>query len=260
MAEFFFKKEQFKPWQIHSAVWNKKADDPTRRTKCIFTALQGDAHLYSRLPKPQDFGRAHIFRAHTPYTGREKQGEKKVKAWVREINEELIYRECRNPPQQSREKQGRIAAPWRAQAATSPRTDTAVTREWGEQGGSSTGTAEELDRSFTPGTGWAHQTDTLHDRNTEQTAQSWGCSHLTTASQVTPATAHRASFHHTMFLSVLLLTSQRNTQLWLNWAPSNADMLPIHLNKTVQVSLGREMAHIISHTFWKAFMFFQKFL
>lgn len=30
---------------------------------------------------------------------------------MREINEELIYRECRTPPQQSREKQGRIAAP-----------------------------------------------------------------------------------------------------------------------------------------------------
>lgn len=80
MAETFLKKEQVKPWQIHSAAWNKKADDPTRRTKCIFTALQGDAHLHSWLPKPQDFGRAHIFRAHTLYTGREKQGEKKVKA------------------------------------------------------------------------------------------------------------------------------------------------------------------------------------
>lgn len=56
---------------------------------------------------------------------------------MREINEELIYRECSNPPQQSREKQGRIAAPLESGKDTRehkqppPLTDTAVTWEWG---------------------------------------------------------------------------------------------------------------------------------
>lgn len=156
---FFLKKNSLNHGRYILQYGTKKADDPTRRTKCIFTALQGDAHLYSWLPKPQDFGRAHIFRAHTLYTGREKRGEKKVKAWVRELNEELIYRECRNPPQQSREKQGRIAAPWRAQAATSPRTDTAATREWGEQGAAPQGQL----RSWT---GASHQGQDGHIRQT----------------------------------------------------------------------------------------------
>lgn len=170
MAEIFLKK-QFQSWQIHSAVWNKKAHDPTRRTKCIFTALQNDAHLYSWLPKLQDFGRAHIFRAHTLYTGREKQGKKKVKAWVREINEELIYRECSNPPQQSREKQGRIAAPLESGKDTREHKQPPPlwqTLLWhgngGEHGSGSTATAEGLDRSFAPCTACAHQTQTLHDQ------------------------------------------------------------------------------------------------
>lgn len=41
------KPKQFQPQQIYSAVCNEKAHEPARRTECIFTALQGDAHLQS---------------------------------------------------------------------------------------------------------------------------------------------------------------------------------------------------------------------
>lgn len=67
------------------------------------------------------------------------------------------------PSRAGRSRAG-LQLPLRAQAATSPLADAAATREWGEHGGSSTRTAEELDRSFTPGTAWAHQTDTLRDQ------------------------------------------------------------------------------------------------
>lgn len=109
----------------------------------------------------------HIFIEHILYTGREKQGEKKVKAWVREINEELIYRECSNPPQQSREKQGRIAAPLESDSREHKQPPPLwQTRLWhgngGEHGSGSTATAEELGRSFAPCTECARQTETRH--------------------------------------------------------------------------------------------------
>lgn len=65
-------------------------------------------------------------------------------------------------------------------------------RHGGEHGSSSTTTAEELDSSLTPRTEWAHQTDTLQEHRDVGTGRAWGHSHLTTASQVTPATVHRA--------------------------------------------------------------------
>lgn len=73
------KKNSFNHGRYILQYGTEKLMIPTRRTKCIFTALQGDAHLYSWLPKWRDFGRALIFRAHTLYTGREKQGKKKKK-------------------------------------------------------------------------------------------------------------------------------------------------------------------------------------
>lgn len=38
------KENKFQLEQVYSAECNKKAHEPTGRTKCILTALQGDAH------------------------------------------------------------------------------------------------------------------------------------------------------------------------------------------------------------------------
>lgn len=92
------------------------------------------------------------------------RGRKKVKAWVREINEELIYRECRNPPQQGREKQGRIAAPLESGQDTGehkqppPLWQTPLRRgNGGEHGGSST-------RTVRSSTGASHHVQHGHIR------------------------------------------------------------------------------------------------
>lgn len=35
------KKEQFQPWQIHSAVWNRKAHDPNEENQVHFHCIAG---------------------------------------------------------------------------------------------------------------------------------------------------------------------------------------------------------------------------
>lgn len=131
---------------------------------------------------------------------RSREKKKKVKAWVREINEELIYRECRTPPQQSREKQGRIAAPLES---GKERTSSHLPsdRHCCDTGmGVSMGTAPPGQLSNS--TGFSHHVHHGHirqtlcmTRNMEETGQLWGYSHLTTASQVTPARAFPLSHH-----------------------------------------------------------------
>lgn len=112
--------------------------------------------------------------AYSVHRSREAGGQKKLKLWVREINEELIYRECRTPPQQSREKQGRIAAPplsraKRAQAATSPLPDTAATRgwvrAWEQLPWDSWGAGQEFHTRYTMGTSDTHLHDHKHGRD-----------------------------------------------------------------------------------------------
>lgn len=167
---------------------------------------------------------------------------------MREINEELIYRECRNPPQQSREEQGRTAAPLESGRHREQQQPPPL---WQTQNGVSTGAAPQGQlRNWTgvSHTVWDIRQRLCMTRNMEETGRLWGLvpfNHSFTgdSSQSTPSLPCI-----TPRPCLYLEPSQRNTQLWLNWAPSNADMLLTHFSKTVQVSLGREMARIVSHT------------
>lgn len=109
--------------------------------------------------------------AYSVHRSREAGGQKKLKLWVREINEELIYRECRTPPQQSREKQGRIAAPPLSRAeSTSSHLPTARHRCHTGMGESMGAAPLGQLRSWA---GVSHQVHDGHIRHTSAWSQTW---------------------------------------------------------------------------------------
>lgn len=99
------------------------------------------------------------------------------------------------PSRAGRSRAGLQLPPWvgqREHKQPRPLCQTPLPHGMGRAWSSSTGMAGELGRSFTPRTLWAHQTHICMITNMEETGRFWGYSHLTTASQVTPARAHRA--------------------------------------------------------------------